>query len=69
MDITQQSSIFITSGGKHAMDNGTFYYEFDGYRYSFSPLESYKYNKDLKIDQKTSSCSLIWYRYTTDSGI
>lgn len=51
------------------MDNGTFYYEFDGYRYSFSPLEDYNYDKSMNIKAKNSSCSLIWYQYTSDSGI
>lgn len=69
MDVAQKSEIFITSGGKHAMDNGTFYYEYTGFRYSFVPLQDYHYSKSLDIQAKTSSCSLIWYQYTVDSGI
>ena len=69
MDVVHKSSIFITSGGKHQMDDGTFYYEFDGYRYSFVPLEDYNYDKKTGITAKNSSCSLIWYQYTSDSGI
>lgn len=69
MDVAKKSEIFITSGGKHVMDNGTFYYEYTGYRYSFVPLQDYHYSKSLDIQAKTSSCSLIWYQYTVDSGI
>lgn len=69
MDVNQQSSIFITSGGKHQMEDGTFYYEFNGLRYSFSPLQDYSYDQKTNIQAKSSSCSLIWYRYTSDDGI
>lgn len=69
MDVVHKSSIFITSGGKHQMEDGTFYYDFDGYRYSFVPLEDYNYDKKTGITAKNSSCSLIWYQYTSDSGI
>lgn len=69
MDTDQKSQIFITSGNKHQMDDGTFYYEFNGYRYSFSPLQDYSYDQKTNIQAKTSSCSLIWYQYTSDSGI
>lgn len=69
MDTNQKSTIFITHGGKHEMGNGTFYYDYTGYRYSFVPLSDYNYSRDMKIDQKTSSCSLIWYAYGSDSGL
>lgn len=69
MDVSHKSHTFITHGGKHTWADGTFYYEFDGLRYSFSPLEDYNYSRDMGIKAKSSSCSLIWYQYTTDSGI
>lgn len=69
MDYHQRSSRFFTVGDKTQMDNGTFYYDFTGYRYVFQPLRDYKASDDLNVKATTSSLSLIWYVYYTDEGI
>lgn len=69
MDKTQKSNRFFTTGDKTARENGTFYYEFTGYRYVFQPLRDYKASNDLNVDATTSSLSLIWYSYFKDDGI
>lgn len=76
MDRSQQSNIFFTDQLKHQSGHG-FYYEYTGYRYSFQPLESgyTQYtdadgNKGItKMNATTSSLSLIWYNFATQSGI
>lgn len=69
MDKTQKSSRFFTTGDRTSRENGTFYYEFTGYRYVFQPLRDYKASNDLNVDATTSSLSLIWYSYLKDDGI
>lgn len=69
MDRTQKSNRFFTTGSKVERDNGTFYYDFSGYRYVFQPLRSYTASNDLNVDKTTSSLSLIWYQYFNDEGI
>lgn len=76
MDVSQQSDIFFTDQLKRQSGQG-FYYEYTGYRYSFQPLESgyTQYtdadgNKGItKMNATTSSMSLIWYNFATQSGI
>lgn len=69
MDKEHKSDIFFTSGGRQSMENGTFYYQFSGWRYAFQPLRDYKASNDLNVDATTSSLSLIWYNYYGDDGI
>lgn len=69
MDVLQKSNRFFTVGDKTSRENGTFYYEFTGYRYAFQPLRDYKASNDLNVDATTSSLSLIWYKYLNDDGI
>ena len=69
MDVTQRSTIFWTAGDKTAMDNGTFYYQYTGYRYAFQPLDDYTAGNGADVHAKNTSLSLIWYYYYTDSGI
>lgn len=72
MDVNKKSSMFFTSSGK-VTDGTSFYYAFDGYRYSFQPLAPYTTvdadgnNRD--VVPNTTSLSLIWYDYYGDSGI
>ena len=76
MDVAQQSDIFFTDQLKRQSGQG-FYYEYTGYRYSFQPLESgyTQYtdadgNKGItKMNATSSSLSLIWYNFATQSGI
>lgn len=65
-DVGQKSDIFFTSTGKTEIGNH-YYYEYSGYRYSFSPLQDI-YGMDnngdaVPIVANTSSLSLIWYDY------
>lgn len=71
MDTRYKSNQFFTVGTKQEMDNGTFFYSFSGYRYSFSSLSDYYYDKATPITHTTTSLSLIWYQYTgeEDSGV
>lgn len=69
MDATQKSDIFFSSGTKTEMDNGTFYYDFTGYRYAFQPLRDYYIERSVSVSHTSTSLSLIWYQYFTDSGL
>lgn len=69
MDQTQKSNQFFTVGTKKQLENGTFYYNFTGYRYCFQSLSDYYYNQSTPITHTDTSLSLIWYQYTGDSGL
>lgn len=71
MDNANISSIFFTPGGKTTTDRG-YYYEFTGYRYAFQPLKPYTAlvgGTETEVVPNSTSLSLIWYRYSTLSGI
>ena len=76
MDRAYQSDIFFTDSLKRTAGQG-FYYEYSGYRYAFQPLEDgYTTYTDANGDRQitkmsatTSSLSLIWYNFATQSGI
>lgn len=69
MDVTKQSSIFFTSATKQTQGD-YFYYAFDGYRYSFSPVDPYTTvdadGNQIEVIPNTSSLSLIWYNWYGD---
>lgn len=71
-DANQKSSIFFSEGLRTETDKG-FYYEYEGYRLSFQPIASYTVldeNGDRKpVIATTTSLSLIWYSYYTQSGV
>lgn len=72
MDAAQKSDIFFTPAGKTEQD-GYFYYEFTGYRYSFSPIADYT-GRDadgnpVDVIATTTTLNLIWYEYYNNSGI
>ena len=69
MDVTKKSDMFFTIGNKQQMENGTFFYQFTGYRYCFQALSDFYYTESTPISHTDSSLSLIWYQYTSDSGI
>lgn len=69
MDTKHKSNIFFTVGNKQQEENGTFWYNFSGYRYCFQPLTDYYYDTSTPITHTGTSLSLIWYQYTSDSGI
>lgn len=71
MDRAHKSDVFFTAAGK-TTDGDSYYYEYTGYRYSFSPLSDYTTTKDgttYQVDARTTSCSLIWYEYVNLNGI
>lgn len=80
-DTEHQSNIFFTKNAKYNQDGTSyvegssqpFYYEFTGWRYSFSPLANYNgvdaEGKPQKVIATTTSLSLIWYYYYTANGL
>ena len=71
-DDTQKSSIFFSEAGKTEQD-GFFYYSYDGYRLAFQPIASYtaltQDGERVPVIPTTTSLSLIWYQYYSQSGI
>ena len=72
-DVAQKSNIFFTEANKTVNDDGTFYYQYTGYRMAFQPISNYttlNSNGDrVPVIATTTSCSLIWYQWYTSSGI
>lgn len=71
MDNEHISTVFFTPGGKTTTDQG-YYYEYTGYRYAFQPLRPYHTyigGIDTEVEPNSTSLSLIWYRYSSLSGI
>lgn len=71
MDKEQKSSIFFTTSSR-VSDGDHYYYAYEGYRYSFSPLSNYTTTANgatYEVNASTTSCSLIWYEYQTIDGI
>lgn len=65
------SDRFFTSTTKTETSQG-YYYDYSGYRYTYQPLSNYNIDVSgtiTKVDRDTTSLSLIWYRYSTLSGI
>lgn len=71
MDDQHVSTVFFTTTSKQEV-NGHYYYNFTGYRYSFSPLRSFGMNVNgnvTMIEPNSTSLNLIWYKYATSNGI
>lgn len=72
MDVNQKSDIFFTPAGKR-VSGDNWYYEYNGFRYSFQPLSDYLYKNQngdvMKTTASNTSLSLIWYDYYGSSGI
>lgn len=72
MDKSKMSSVFFSEAGK--VESGSnFYYQFNGYRYCFQPTSNYlgvtSDGKPVDVVANTTSLSLIWYQYLTQSGL
>lgn len=69
-DATKKSPIFFTQAMKQEQD-GFFFYQYGGLRYSFQPTSSYRTlnadGDDIEVIPNTTSLSLIWYQYYTSS--
>ena len=69
----QKSNIFFTESLKNTDDQGRFWYQYTGYRYSFGPIKDYTaidQNKDpVEVRANTTSLSLIWYEYYYQTGV
>jgi len=72
-DKDHMSSIFFMESSRTETDDGFFYYDYDGYRLSFQPINSYTAvdadGNSKPIIATTTSLSLIWYQYYTQSGV
>lgn len=72
MDVSKQSKIFFSPDLKQEQD-GFFYYDYTGYRYSFAPTSAYRAitadGENIEVVPNTTSLSLIWYSYYTSTGI
>lgn len=71
-DVAQKSNIFFTESNKTMMGD-SFYYQYSGYRLAFQPISSYTTldsNGDkVPVVATTTSLSLVWYQWYTQSGI
>lgn len=79
-DNAHKSNIFFTEYGKYTRDgskyvpgsNEPFYFNFQGWRYSFQPTGSFSIEdaqgNTIKVINTTTSLSLIWYYYYTSNG-
>lgn len=71
MDNAHKSNVFFTPDSKVSTDNG-YYYVYSGYRLAFAPIRAYEADNGgtaLEIQPRSSSLSLIWYQYSTLSGL
>ena len=72
-DKDHMSSIFFMESSRTETDDGFFYYDYDGYRLAFQPISSYTAvdadGNAKPIIATTTSLSLIWYQYYTQSGV
>lgn len=68
MDPAYKSDLFFTPGGKVTDERGT-YYQYSGYRYSFSPIRDYRASNELAVDRVTTSLSIVWYNYYGTEGL
>lgn len=72
MDKSKMSNIFFSSAGK-VEQGSNFYYQFNGYKYTFQPTANYQgvtaEGKPVDVTANTTSLSLIWYQFLTQSGI
>lgn len=71
MDNSHKSTIFFTTSNKTTTEDG-YYYTFNGLRYAFSPLRTYETEADgqqVTVTPGSSTLSLIWYQYSSYSGI
>jgi len=72
-DASKKSDIFFVESSRQEDASGHFYYDYSGYRMAFQPISNYTaQNADgeqIAIKATTTSLSLVWYQYYTQSGI
>ena len=72
MDSSQKSDIFFTPSGKR-VSGENWYYEYNGFRYSFQALSDYFYKNSngdiMKATASSTSLSMIWYDYYGNQGL
>lgn len=72
-DRTQKSDIFFTESGRQETSDGFFFYDYSGYRMAFQPISNYtavdQDGNKKPIIATTTSLSLVWYQYYSQSGI
>lgn len=74
LDVNQKSDIFFTPNNKTELVNGSFFFDYSGYRYAFKPLVDIVgldiNNDPLMYSANTSTCSIVWYQfYNISSGL
>lgn len=71
-DVSQKSSIFFSESTRTEMGDG-FFFSYDGYRLAFQPIASYNAltqdGEKVPVIPTTTSLSLIWYQYLSQSGV
>lgn len=72
-DINQQSDIFFIESSRQEDGAGHFFYDYSGYRMAFQPISNYTAQnadgKEIPVIATTTSLSLVWYSYYTQSGV
>lgn len=72
-DVLQKSDIFFIESSRQEDSAGHFYYDYSGYRMAFQPISNYTAQdadgKEITVKATTTSLSLVWYQYYTQSGI
>lgn len=75
MDTDHKSTVFFTADGKTTDADGRYYYQYNGYRYAFSPLRPITVETadgtqtHIEIQPNSSTLSLLFYQYATINGI
>ena len=71
MSESEKSNVFFTESNKTETGDG-FFYSYSGYRYAFSPIRPITLENDttgVEVQPFSTSLSLIWYSYSTTSGV
>lgn len=71
MDNSHKSTIWFSTANRGEVGDG-YYYDYTGYRYAFGPLRTYEADVGgavTEVRPGSTSLSLIWYQYSTYSGI
>jgi hypothetical protein len=72
-EVLQKSDIFFTESSRTETTDGHFYYDYSGYRLAFQPISNYTAvdsdGNRIPVIATTTSLSLVWYEYLSQSGI
>ena len=72
-DLEQKSDIFFAESSRTEDASGHFKYDYSGYRMAFQPISNYTAmdadGNNIPVVATTSSLSLVWYQYLSQSGV